>query len=85
MTSLILACIWVVSAQVVALLPTRDLHWRAAYFLIAIGLPILVFVFIENGIWIALLALFAAMSILRYPVLYAYRWMRRAISRTAED
>ena len=75
--SLILACLWLVLANVAAMLPSRDNYWRRAYGLIALGLPLLVYVAVENGPWIGLLVLGAAMSVLRWPVIYLARWLRR--------
>lgn len=77
MTSVILACLWVILAHVIGLLPSRDRHWRAAYVLIAIGLPILAYVFYQNGIVLGLVVLAGAMSILRWPVIYLWRWLKR--------
>ena len=85
MTSVVLACLWVIAAQVIALLPSRDKHWRAAYVLIAIGVPLLVFLWWENGVFVALVGLIAGMSILRWPVYYLYRWLRRVVGRPVED
>lgn len=85
MNSLILAGIWVVLAQIIAVLPSRDRHWRAAYILISIGVPVLAFVIWENGFWVGLLVLFAAMSILRWPVYYAWRWTMRRLRLSMED
>ena len=85
MTSIILACLWVIAAQVIALLPSRDRHWRAAYILIAVGLPILIYLWLENGILFALLGLIAGMSILRWPVFYLYRWIRQIVGAPLKD
>lgn len=74
--SLILACIWAVLANLLAMLPSKDNHWRRAYVLIALGVPILGFVTYQNGPWIGLIALLAAMSVLRWPVIYLSRWLR---------
>ena len=74
--SLILACIWALMANVLAMLPSRDNHWRRAYALIAVGIPILGFVTYENGPWWGLAVLFAGMSVLRWPVIYLGRWAR---------
>ncbi len=52
--SLILACLWVIAATVVALLPSRRNHWPAARVLIATGLPILGLVIWQNGVWTGL-------------------------------
>ncbi|SMR71711.1 Protein of unknown function [Aliiroseovarius halocynthiae] len=75
--SLILACLWVVGAQVIALTPSRDHHWRVAYALITVGIPLLGYVVYENGPWVGLLVMFGAMSILRWPVIYLTRWLRK--------
>ena len=37
--SLVAACLWAAIATFVAMLPSRDHHWRAAYALIAVGIP----------------------------------------------
>jgi hypothetical protein len=75
--SLILACLWVVLANLLAMLPSRDNHWRRAYLLIAVGVPLLGYVTWQNGPWIGLLALAAGISVLRWPVIYLGRWLRR--------
>lgn len=74
--SLILAALWALSANVLAMLPSRDNHWRRAYILIAVGIPILGYVTYQNGPWIGLLALAAGMSMLRWPVYYLMRWVK---------
>ncbi len=75
--SVTLACLWVVVACVIAMFPSKRHHWPAAYVLIVIGIPILGFVTYENGPWAGLVALFAGASILRWPVRYLWRWLRR--------
>ena len=75
--SLILVCLWAVLAQVIALTPSRDHHWRVAYILIAVGIPLLGYVIYENGPWVGLLVMLGAMSILRWPVIYLTRWLRK--------
>jgi hypothetical protein len=77
--SLILACVWALVANVLAMFPSKDNHWRNAYVLIAIGIPLLGYVTYENGPWIGLLVLAAGMSVLRWPVVYLGRWLRRMI------
>lgn len=74
--SLILACLWAVVANVLAMTPSRDNHWRRAYGLIAVGIPLLGYVTYENGPWIGLAVLIAGMSVLRWPVIYFSRWLR---------
>ena len=75
--SLVLAGLWAVVTNVLAMTPSRDAHWRAAYVLIATGIPILGYVTYQNGPWIGLIVLAAAMSVLRWPVIYLVRWLRR--------
>ena len=77
--SLVLALIWLVVANLLAMLPSRDNHWSRAYVLIAAGIPLLGWLTWENGPWVGLLALAAGVSILRWPVRYLGRWMRRRI------
>ncbi|MCB1341652.1 MAG: DUF2484 family protein [Pseudooceanicola sp.] len=79
--SLVLAALWGLSANMIALLPSRDHHWRAAYVLIALGIPILGYVTWQNGPWIGLIVLVAGMSILRWPLIYLGRWVRRKSGR----
>lgn len=74
--SLILTFAWLVLANVLAMLPSRDNHWFRAWVLIALGLPLLVWVTWENGWIVGLLALAAGMSVLRWPVRYLLAWLR---------
>ena len=82
--SLILACLWAIAANVIAMFPSKRNHWPAAYVLIAFGIPILGFVTYQHGPWLGLLVLVAAMSILRWPVIYLIRWLRRTVLRQAD-
>ncbi|QFT92635.1 hypothetical protein FIU86_07260 [Roseovarius sp. THAF9] len=77
--SLVLACIWAVVANLLAMLPSRDNHWRRAYLLVAVGIPILGYVTWQNGPWVGLFVLAAGMSLLRWPVIYLGRWARRTV------
>lgn len=80
-TSLILALVWLLVANVLAMLPSRDNHWRRAYLLIAVGIPLLGYVTYENGPFIGLVVLAAGMSVLRWPVRYLGRWVLRRLGR----
>ncbi|MEY8800983.1 DUF2484 family protein [Leisingera sp. XS_AS12] len=73
--SLTLAAVWALAANVLAVLPSRDNHWRRAYALIALGIPLLGYVTYENGPWWGLAVLAAGMSVLRWPVIYFGRWL----------
>lgn len=77
--SLVLAFLWLITANLLAMLPSKDKHWRNAYILIAIGIPLLGWLTWENGPWIGLIGLAAGVSILRWPVRYLGRWMRRKL------
>ena len=77
--SLIMACVWAVVANVLAMTPSRDHHWRNAYVLIAVGIPIVGYVTIQHGPWLGLLVLAAGMSVLRWPVISLGRWLRARI------
>lgn len=79
MTALAAAAGWFVLAMAIAMTPSRDHHWRAAYGLMAVGLPILVWVFVTVGATAGLLILAAALSVLRWPAIYLARWIRRRL------
>ncbi len=79
--SLVLALVWALAANVLAMIPSKDNHWTRAYILIAIGIPLLGYVTYENGPWIGLLVLAAGMSVLRWPVRYLLRWVRRQVGQ----
>lgn len=77
--SLTLACLWAVVANILAMMPSKDQHWRNAYVLIAVGIPLLGYVTLQHGPWIALLVLAGGCSILRWPVMYLARWIRQSM------
>ena len=79
--SLVLACLWALAANMAAMIPARDNHWRRAYVLIGLGIPLLGYVTYENGPVIGLLVMMAGMSMLRWPVIYLGRWMRRRMEK----
>jgi len=80
-TSLVLALLWLVTANVIAMFPSKDHHWRNAYMLIGLGVPLLGWVFWQNGVWVALLVLLAAMSVLRWPVIYLVKWVKGLVNK----
>ena len=82
--SLILAALWALAANLIAMLPSRDYHWRAAYVLIVIGIPILGYVTWQNGPLIGLLILVMGMSVLRWPVICLTRWIRSRANGTSD-
>ena len=76
---LILCLVWLVVANVIAMFPSRDRHWRAAYLLIAIGIPLLGWVTYASGPVIGILLLAAGASVLRWPVVFLWRWVMRQV------
>ena len=81
MLPLTLGLLWLITANLTAMLPTRDHHWRAAYFLMALGLPLLIWIETTHGALITGAYLMAAGSILRWPVYFAWRWVRGVVGR----
>ncbi|MDE3123045.1 MAG: DUF2484 family protein [Paracoccaceae bacterium] len=77
-SSLILASLWAVAASLVALGPHRW-HWPAAYALIAVGIPVLGYVTLQNGPVIGFMVLAGGVSILRWPMRFLGRWMVRQV------
>jgi hypothetical protein len=76
---LALCFVWLIAANVIAMFPSRDRHWRAAYGLIAIGVPLLGWVTYEAGPIVGMVVLAAGASILRWPVVYLWRWLKRQV------
>ncbi|WP_107847259.1 DUF2484 family protein [Litoreibacter ponti] len=79
--SLIAAFLWLIVANLLAMIPSRDNHWRRAYVLIALGVPLLGWVTYENGPWVGLICLAAGASMLRWPIRYTGRYLARLMSR----
>ena len=81
---LVAAFVWLIVANVVAMLPSRDQHWTWAYVLIAFGIPILGLATWQSGpIW-GMVLLAAGASVLRWPVIFLWRWARRKGAEPAE-
>ena len=74
--AMVAGLVWLIVANLTAMLPSKDYHWRNAYRLIAVGLPILIWLFVANGWLWALVFVVAAGSILRWPLVYLWRWLR---------
>lgn len=79
MAPFIAACIWVVVAWVLSVILSAKQSWPAAYGLIAIGVPILVWLWHDIGPVAALVGLGTGMVVLRWPVIYLGRWLKRRI------
>ena len=79
--SLTLAALWALIANILAMTPSKDHHWRNAYVLITIGIPILGFVTSQHGPIMGMIVLAAGMSVLRWPVIYVGRWIKSKASR----
>ncbi|WP_431300327.1 DUF2484 family protein [Tabrizicola sp. BL-A-41-H6] len=79
MLPLALCLVWLVLANLIAMFPSRDHHWRAAYVLIALGIPLLGWVTYEHGPIIGIAVLAAGASILRWPLVFFWRWVRSRI------
>lgn len=75
--SLTFACCWAVIASVIAFLPSKRNHWPQAVALIGVGIPLLGYVTYENGPTAGVICLVAGGSILRWPLAYAFGWVRR--------
>ncbi len=63
-----LTCLWFVVANVIAMLPSRDHHWTAAYWLIGCGVPLLGWLTLLHGPVAGMVALAAGASVLRWPL-----------------
>jgi len=81
--SLILVCLWALVANVLAMTLSKDYYWRDVYILIGLGIPLLGYVTWENNPWIGLIVMVAAMSVLRWLVVYLTRWVKLKLKGTS--
>ncbi|MEM8536822.1 MAG: DUF2484 family protein [Pseudomonadota bacterium] len=72
---------WVVLAFVMSAFPSNDHHWRRAYVLIALGLPVLGWISWVYGPIYGVIGLLVGCSVLRWPVYYLWQWMKRQVGR----
>lgn len=79
--SLVAGLLWLVAANVIAMFPSRDHHWRNAYLLIGLAVPVLGWITYQNGPLLGLLFLAGGASVLRWPVWFLVRWAKSLIRR----
>jgi hypothetical protein len=79
--SIAAACLWLIIANVIAMFPSRDYHWRNAYLLITVGIPLLIWVAASAGWLMAAVFLVAGASVLRWPVYFLARWAKSLVRR----
>ena len=79
MTALVAGLVWLVAANLIGMLTSKDHHWRNGYGLIAVGVPLLIWLICENGPWWGLAFVIAAGSVLRWPLRYLWRWIRARV------
>ncbi len=76
--SLVAACLWILAANLAAMLPRRLGQQVALGLMVATGVPLLGWVTYQNGPWIGLAALAIGAATLRWPALLLLRRDRRA-------
>lgn len=81
MLPLTAALLWLITANLIAIIPSRDHHWRAAYALIATGLPLLIWIYETHGPLWTLPFLLGAASLLRWPLWHLWRHLRATLPR----
>jgi len=82
--SLSAACCWIILAAILAAIPSQDNHWRRAYLLMTLGLPILIWVYVSDGLFWGLAVTAAMASVFRWPLRYLFAWILRQVRRRAE-
>ena len=75
--SLTLACLWVLAAAIVAMLPMRH-QYLPGITLLILSIPLAVYVALQHGPLLVLLVVFAVLSMFRRPLIY---FARRALDR----
>ena len=81
MLALIAGFLWLITANMIAMFPSRDHHWTNAYVLIAVGVPLVAWIGWSNGVLMALAFLIGGASVLRWPVYFLARWLGTVLSR----
>ena len=81
MIATVLICGWVVLAQILQSIPSRDNHWGRAYFLIAVGIPTLGIATYSGGVWAAVLGLGVGIAVLRWPLYRGVNWLKEKALR----
>lgn len=81
MLAFIAACIWVIIAWTLSVVLSAKQSWPAAYGLIAIGIPILLWLGMTIGWGASAVAFAVGCLVLRWPVIYAGRWIKRRLKR----
>lgn len=77
-----LALVLLVLGNVVAMFPSpKQKHWPAAYVIMAVGFPLLIWLVREDGWFAGLVFLAAGASLLRWPVRFLLRWIQRVLLR----
>lgn len=79
--SIVAALIWMLIVNIRAMFPSKDNHWKFAYAMIALGVPILIWVYLDHGLILAAVLLVGAMWVMRWPVIYLSRWIRRKVGQ----
>ncbi len=74
--SFVFTCLWFVVANVVGMLPSRDHHWTAAYWLFGCGVPLLGWLTMQHGPVAGMIALAMGASVLRWPLILLARRLR---------
>ena len=70
--SLVASCLWVLAATITALLPMR-LQYPPGFMLLILAPVLIVWLGLDYGVWIALLAFVGFLSMFRNPLTYLGR------------
>jgi uncharacterized protein DUF2484 len=76
---LLFAASWVILAAAIGALPHRFV-WRGAYFLIALLVPLLPYVWINSGPVVGMFFIAVTAAVLRWPLIYLWKRIARLIS-----
>ena len=74
--AMVAACLWVLAAAVAGMIPSRDNHWTRAYALMAVFVPLLLWVLLRDGWGWGLVVLACGLSVFRWPVIHLLRWLK---------
>jgi len=75
MTSVVISALWVLAATFTAMLPMRR-QYVPGVALLALAPVLIVWLAVQNGWWVGVIALLAFVSMFRNPLRYFYRRAR---------
>ena len=73
--------LWVILAWGLSVVLSGPSTWKAAYGLMALGAPLLIWLYAVYGAGGTVVGLITGLLVLRWPVIYLLRWLRARVGK----